>query len=187
MIRYADEKTLLNKEETGMNEIIQCPCGSTKPFNDCCEPFLQGTAIPSTAEALMRARYSAYATANMDFIEQTTHSKAKAGFDRESAQKWSEQSQWHGLEILNVIHGQAEDAEGIVEFIATYSQNNEEIKHHEIASFRKEDEVWSFLDGRISHQPFRHEQPKIGRNDPCPCGSGKKYKKCCGQKSNPGM
>lgn len=25
-----------------------------------------------------------------------------------------------------------------------------------------------------------HQGPKIGRNDPCPCGSGKKYKKCCG-------
>jgi curved DNA-binding protein CbpA len=28
--------------------------------------------------------------------------------------------------------------------------------------------------------PFRRESPKVGRNDPCPCGSGKKYKKCCG-------
>ena len=28
-------------------------------------------------------------------------------------------------------------------------------------------------------QPFRHESPPVGRNDPCPCGSGKKYKKCC--------
>jgi preprotein translocase subunit SecA len=27
---------------------------------------------------------------------------------------------------------------------------------------------------------FRREAPKVGRNDPCPCGSGKKYKKCCG-------
>jgi uncharacterized protein YecA (UPF0149 family) len=26
----------------------------------------------------------------------------------------------------------------------------------------------------------RHDGPKVGRNDPCPCGSGKKYKKCCG-------
>ena len=26
-----------------------------------------------------------------------------------------------------------------------------------------------------------HEGPRIGRNDPCPCGSGKKYKKCCGK------
>lgn len=30
-------------------------------------------------------------------------------------------------------------------------------------------------------QPFVRQNPKIGRNDPCPCGSGKKYKKCCGK------
>jgi preprotein translocase subunit SecA len=30
-------------------------------------------------------------------------------------------------------------------------------------------------------EPFRRESPKVGRNDPCPCGSGKKYKKCCGR------
>jgi preprotein translocase subunit SecA len=32
-----------------------------------------------------------------------------------------------------------------------------------------------------THQPFVHNKPKIGRNDPCPCGSGKKYKNCHGQ------
>jgi len=31
-------------------------------------------------------------------------------------------------------------------------------------------------------QPMRREEEKVGRNDPCPCGSGKKYKHCCGQK-----
>ncbi|WP_022851433.1 preprotein translocase subunit SecA [Limisalsivibrio acetivorans] len=31
-------------------------------------------------------------------------------------------------------------------------------------------------------EPVRRDQPKVGRNDPCPCGSGKKYKKCCGAK-----
>jgi preprotein translocase subunit SecA len=30
-------------------------------------------------------------------------------------------------------------------------------------------------------KPYKREQPKVGRNDPCPCGSGKKYKKCCGR------
>ena len=30
-------------------------------------------------------------------------------------------------------------------------------------------------------QPYVREYLKIGRNDPCPCGSGKKYKKCCGK------
>ena len=27
--------------------------------------------------------------------------------------------------------------------------------------------------------PFKRKSPKIGRNEPCPCGSGRKYKKCC--------
>jgi len=30
-------------------------------------------------------------------------------------------------------------------------------------------------------ETFRREAPKVGRNDPCPCGSGKKFKKCCGK------
>jgi uncharacterized protein YecA (UPF0149 family) len=29
-------------------------------------------------------------------------------------------------------------------------------------------------------EPVRRAEPKVGRNDPCPCGSGKKFKKCCG-------
>lgn len=29
-------------------------------------------------------------------------------------------------------------------------------------------------------EPVRRAEPKVGRNDPCPCGSGRKYKKCCG-------
>jgi SEC-C motif domain protein len=162
--------------------MANCLCGSNKSFGECCEPFLSGIAGAPTAEALMRARYTAYATANIDFIERTSHSSTRADFDRESARKWAEESQWHGLEILNAIDGQEQDADGSVEFIATYSQKDEEVKHHELATFRKEDGAWTFVDGRILNQPFRRDQPKIGRNDPCPCGSGKKYKKCCGQK-----
>jgi SEC-C motif domain protein len=158
-----------------------CPCGSDKPFGECCEPFINGMANAPTAEALMRARYSAYVTANIDFIERTFHSSTRAQFDRESARKWAEGSQWHGLQILKIIDGKEQDAEGTVEFIATYSQNDEEVKHHEVSTFRKEAGAWSFVDGRMSHQPFRRDQPKIRRNDLCYCGSGKKYKKCCGK------
>ena len=32
-----------------------------------------------------------------------------------------------------------------------------------------------------NHEPVKNDGPKIGRNDPCPCGSGKKYKQCCGK------
>jgi uncharacterized protein len=37
-----------------------------------------------------------------------------------------------------------------------------------------------WLDKRISHAPIRRDGPKVGRNDPCPCGSGKKFKSCHG-------
>jgi len=37
------------------------------------------------------------------------------------------------------------------------------------------------LIGMKKVETFRREEPKVGRNDPCPCGSGKKYKKCCGK------
>ena len=33
-----------------------------------------------------------------------------------------------------------------------------------------------------TQQTYKREQPKVGRNDPCPCGSGKKYKQCHGKK-----
>jgi hypothetical protein len=49
-----------------------------------------------------------------------------------------------------------------------------------------DDVSWEDIDwpGSFRHEstePYRREAPKIGRNDPCPCGSGKKYKKCCGK------
>lgn len=165
-----------------MEEKKQCPCGSGKSFDECCGPFLNGVSEAPTAETLMRARYTAYATGNIDFVERTIHPSGRAGFDRESARQWAEKSQWHGLEVLNSVDGKEEDVQGTVEFIARYSQENEMTDHHELALFRKESGQWTFVDGRLLRQPFRREQPKIGRNDPCHCGSGKKYKKCCGQK-----
>ena len=33
--------------------------------------------------------------------------------------------------------------------------------------------------GPVKKKPVRRSAPKVGRNDPCPCGSGKKYKHCC--------
>jgi SEC-C motif-containing protein len=162
--------------------MTNCPCGSDKSFGACCEPFLNGKSNPPTAEALMRARYSAYTMADIDFIERTMHSSARDEFNRENARKWAEESQWFGLEILNVIGGKEDEAEGSVEFIATYSQKDERVTHHEVSTFRKEDGAWTFVDGRMVNRPLRRDQPKIGRNDPCHCGSGKKFKKCCGQK-----
>ena len=55
----------------------------------------------------------------------------------------------------------------------------------EMAELRKpEDQKLVFSRGEVSakKKPVRRDESKVGRNDPCPCGSGRKYKKCCGQK-----
>ncbi len=54
----------------------------------------------------------------------------------------------------------------------------------EMAELRKPDDqnlVFSHGEGPSRKQPVRRDESKVGRNDPCPCGSGRKYKKCCGQ------
>lgn len=52
---------------------VNCPCGSSKPFGDCCEPMLQGNSLAMTPEQLVRSRFSAYCTVNVSYICKTTH------------------------------------------------------------------------------------------------------------------
>lgn len=155
-----------------------CPCGSGAAFTECCEPIMQGIRTADSPEQLMRARYSAYATANIDFLHDSLLPEARGDFDREGTKGWASGSEWRSLEIVNTEAG---DSEGTVEFIATFTQQGNEVRHHEISRFKKANGVWYLLDGKaVTQKPFRREEPKVGRNDPCTCGSGKKYKKCCG-------
>ena len=71
---------------------------------------------------------------------------------------------------------------GWVEVIARFKQGNVTRNHHELGEFHKVNGAWFFYDGRgIKQETVKKTTPDVGRNDPCPCGSGKKYKKCCGQ------
>ncbi|MFO7936135.1 MAG: YchJ family protein [Kiritimatiellia bacterium] len=157
-----------------------CPCGSKLTFEECCEPYLVHAKKPATATQLMRSRYTAYALGTVEYLYETSGSKVKKEFDADSSRKWSESAQWTGIEILEEEEGQPGDEKGSVEFIAHYTVNETAFDHHERAEFTKINGEWVFMDGRIfGPEPERREKPKIGRNDPCPCGSGKKYKKCC--------
>jgi len=83
----------------------------------------------------------------------------------------------------NTQKGGVDDKTGIVEFVASYrdKESGTELKHHETSLFTRENQLWKFKEGHIhGGQPVKRLEPKIGRNDPCSCGSGKKYKKCCG-------
>ncbi len=175
---------------------MNCPCGSSQNFDECCGPFLSGSTLPDTAEKLMRSRYTAFTRADVDYLEKTLAPESKSDFDIAGTKEWAEQADWKQLKIVEVEKGGPEDKKGVVEFIATYEQNGKGVDHHEVAQFRKSERgQWFFVDGdHHTHkageghhhhhekvQPIVRETPKIGRNDPCQCGSGQKFKKCCGK------
>ena len=129
----------------------------------------------------MRARYTAYATGCIPFLRDSATKAVRDEFDEKASEAWSRAAKWHGLEIVRTERGGEGDKDGVVEFRASYTANGEFCNHHEVATFVKEEDGWKFEDGElVGEKPIVRESPKTGRNDPCPCGSGKKYKKCCG-------
>ena len=159
-----------------------CPCNSGKTYGECCGPILDGLKKAETAETLMRARYSAYVTEHIQFLKTSATAAVQAEFDEQASTAWSRAARWHGMEIIRTEKGQPGDKTGVVEFRATYTANGEFCNHHEVSTFVMEPDGWKFEDGElVGEKPILREEPKVGRNDPCPCGSGKKYKKCCGK------
>ncbi len=156
-----------------------CPCGSQQGYAECCEPFIAGQRPVETAEQLMRARYTAYVKGSIDYLFETTHPNHRKGYDHEGTREWAQNSKWQGLEIVS-SKGGPDDSVGLVEFIARYLDGDTEYVHHEEGTFRTLDGIWYFVDGRMV-RPKPITSDKVGRNEPCPCGSGAKYKKCCGK------
>jgi SEC-C motif-containing protein len=158
-----------------------CPCGSGRTFETCCGPIIAGSPAV-TAEALMRSRYTAYAQHAYDHLGRSLSAEQRKDYSAEDAKRWSEHSEWLGLTILRTEQGGPADAEGVVEFSARYRTDGKDQEHVETARFTREEGNWVYA-GQVvpeSHT-VRRETPKIGRNDPCPCGSGKKYKVCHGR------
>ena len=128
----------------------------------------------------MRSRYSAYAEHAIDYIINTCVQQGKDDIDHKSTRDWSEKSKWLGLKIISAEKGSSTDSEGTVEFEAVYERDGLKDIHHETAKFIKENNEWLYSEGRITPRTVVRSSPKVGRNNPCPCGSGKKYKHCCG-------
>ena len=134
--------------------------------------------MPPTAHALMRSRYTAFVLKDVDYLYDTLELSSRKSYDAESVRAWAEGATWHSFTILDQEAGQENDTEGVVEFEARYSIEGVDKLHHERASFVKKNKRWYFNEGAIVRlEPICVN--KIGRNKPCPCGSGKKYKKCC--------
>ena len=146
----------------------------------CCGPIIAGAAAP-TAEALMRSRYSAYVRHAFEHLGNSLSTEQRKDFSPEDAKQWAEKSEWLGLQIVRTEKGGANDTVGLVEFTAKFKIEDQVKEYHETALFSRENGRWVYA-GQVpaSGTTYRRESPKVGRNDPCPCGSGKKLKKCCG-------
>jgi SEC-C motif-containing protein len=130
----------------------------------------------------MRARYSAYAKEQVAFILDTTHPGQRDQYTAEGIRRWARNSEWRGLTIIAAEGGTAADDTGTVEFVAEYIEKGQRRRHHESAQFQRHDNAWYFYDGQPpTPQTVVRQGPKVGRNDSCPCGSGRKFKKCCGR------
>lgn len=156
-------------------EIQICPCGSKLLFSECCSPIISGKPAP-TAEALVRSRYSAFATKQLDYVERTHAPEVRSDFNRAEAERLAEDCQWQSLSIHRTQESQNE-AE--VDYVVQVKHEGRTVRKGASSKFRREDGEWLY----VSNKPAQHlahlKTQKVGRNDPCPCGSGSKFKKCC--------
>jgi len=156
-----------------------CICGSGKEFDACCGPLIEGAAAP-TAEALLRSRYTAFAMGKTDYLVDTLTPDLRDDFDLVEAESTAAGAEWLGLEIRSVSAGGPDDETGVIEFVANFRLHDAPRIHHELAQFRREDGRWLCAGGQTNPKPAQRQVDKVGRNDPCSCGSGRKFKKCCG-------
>ena len=156
-------------------------------YKDCCQPYHDRLCIKKndnsdaisadTAERLMRTRYSAFVLVKPDYIVATTAPAQQTLLDVEAIESWAKETDWAGLEIvahtpkLGKCHAQ-------VEFKAYYNAHDRLQAHHELSAFVKikneatNDGSWYFLDPTVSMS--------VTQKQPCICGSGEKFKRCCG-------
>ncbi|TVP60924.1 MAG: zinc chelation protein SecC [Halomonadaceae bacterium] len=148
-----------------MQAQLTCPCGSIMPYSECCQPLLQG-APASSPEALMRSRFTAFVGKLPDYLLATWHPST-----RPETLSLEDSPDWSSLQVL----GSTQSADqGTVHFRALYRQGGGWGFLEENSDFLMEEGRWYYLHGET-----REGQIKPGRNDPCPCSSGKKYKACC--------
>ena len=154
-----------------------CPCGSGQSFGLCCEPILTGRTPAPTAEALMRARFTAHVLGDHKFLHDSYLPTSSQPYTPEPE---TSPVPWNKLVIHSHEIGPTPDLAS-VDFSAYYDDGkNQRGVLHEKAEFARHRGGWIYTRPlREGPAPVRLAQPKPGRNDPCPCGSGKKYKHCC--------
>ncbi|MEQ3647066.1 YchJ family metal-binding protein [Alteromonas sp.] len=157
--------------------VMRCYCCSSASFERCCEPFLNGTELPKSAEQLMRSRFSAYATNQYEYVLNTYTREKQKGLTVENLKQSADGALWFALQITPPSAQEA--TSDTVEFTAFYYESKSLFQLHETSNFLIEDNQWRYHDGTLHDDCGKI---KYGRNLPCLCGSNKKFKQCCATK-----
>jgi SEC-C motif-containing protein len=164
--------TALPKPQSGQ----PCPCGSGRSFGDCCEPVLAGRRDAATAEALMRSRFTAHVAHDFGYLHRSYLPTAHLPFEGEENPSTLD---WTRL-VIHAHEPGAKPDTAFVDFTAYFVDEAGEHPLQEKSEFLRVNGKWLYhRTVRTGPAPFKSAAPKAGRNDPCPCGSGKKYKHCC--------
>jgi len=123
-----------------------CGCGSNITYALCCRDFHDGSRQPSTAEQLMRSRYTAYQLELIDYLVSTTHPKTLLPTYRQQLVETKGDTIWTGLSIVRSSMGAVHDKIGKVHFIATYIMNGKQGKMEEHSRFRRYNGRWLYYD-----------------------------------------
>lgn len=149
---------------------VSCPCGSDKIYQQCCAPFHSGQKNAATAELLMRSRYTAFVLKKSAYLLNTWASDTRP----DTLALKNEQTRWIGLKILAKEKGGPGDDQGSVTFQAHYLLGSSIYTMEERSIFFRTDSRWYYKDGET-----KISSKAVARNEVCPCGSSKKFKRCC--------
>ena len=121
----------------------KCFCDTGLLFNECCGLYLDNNQKAPSVLALMRSRYSAYATHNAEYLLNTTYISERKYYSKAEILKWATSNKWQKLEILSF-------SENTVEFKAYFLDANNKLQtHYEFSTFKFENSAWFYLDGKF--------------------------------------
>ncbi|WP_430455948.1 YchJ family protein [Rheinheimera sp.] len=168
---------------------MSCYCGRPEDYQQCCGPLHQGLQQAKTPEQLMRSRFSAYVLKLVPYIANTYHQSKQSDNATLEISAFAEAATFLSLQVIAtagpegfsdvkakqvIAADSADTATGYVHFIARFLVKEQLHQLEEQSRFVQEQTLWRYLDGVL----LPHAMVKTGRNDSCPCGSGKKFKAC---------
>ncbi len=133
-----------SKRKLTGDDAERCFCDSELPFAQCCEPLLLGQRMAPTAQALMRSRYSAYASGNLAYLQKTWHPTT-----RPSTLTLDPLQRWLGLKIKYCKDGGPNDEQGVVSFVARFKLGSKGYALREVSEFQRVNGAWLYLQGQL--------------------------------------